>query len=113
VERRRSKRVDSIKPLGVDFPDEDDRPAGIKYGRALNIGRGGAEVEIRSSTPFSIPVGRELRLTIPFGGKAIPVRGRVVHGRQTDERQVVVGVLFTEILPDDRRTIADFIRERV
>ena len=111
MEKRGAKRKDAIKPVGIDFPDEDDPPAGIQHGRTLNISRGGAEVEIRSSAPFSIPIGRELRLTMPLRGRAIPVRGRVVHRRRANERQVVVGVAFAELLPNDRRALAASLGE--
>ena len=106
MERRRTKRVESVKPVTIEFPDSDDWLA-----FTLNLSQAGAAVEIMSSDPFSIPVDRELLLTIDLGEKVVPARGRVIYQRQKDERQVVVGVLFTEILPDDRQAIAGFLRK--
>ena len=111
MEKRGTKRKEATNLVTVDFPDEGDRPTGVQLGRTLNINRDGASIEITSSARFSISVGTELLLTIGLGEKAIPLRGRVVHGRQANERQVVVGVLFTEILPDDRRALVAFLWE--
>lgn len=110
MERRRAKRVDSVNLVTVDFPDADKQPPTSHLGRTLNLSPGGAAIEISSSGPLSVAKGTELLLTIVLGEQTILAHGEVVYERQVDERQVVVGVMFTGMLPDDLQVLLGFLR---
>ena len=113
MERRQHKRVESINFVTIKSPDGEDTVSNAQVARTLNLTPAGAKIEVTSSAPFSISVGRGLLLTIALGEKIITVRGRVVHEKQVGARKVIVGVFFAEILPDARQVIADFIRGEV
>ena len=111
MERRRTRRIASVHPVTIDFPEGDNPLADGPSAQTLDISLCGAAVEITSSSPFSIPVGRELFLTITLGEKAISALGRVVYERPRGERQAVVGVCFIELSPDDRHALLDSVGE--
>ena len=111
MERRQSKRVITVNPVRIQFTEGDNPLANGQSAHTINMSRGGAAIEISSPTPFTITVGREVLLKIALAKEVIAVRGRVIHDKQLSAREVVVGILFTEMLPRDRQALAAFLRE--
>jgi c-di-GMP-binding flagellar brake protein YcgR len=110
LEKRRTERVESVNLVSIETQDEYNQLTAGQLARTLDISTAGAKIEITSSVPFSIPVHEGLMFTIALGEKVIPVQGRVVHEKKVSVNQVILGIEFTEVLPEDRKAIADFLR---
>ena len=95
--------------VSVELPEEHNQLTSAHMARTLDISAAGAKVEVTSSVPFSIPVGEELLFTIALGESTVALEGRIVHMQQENERQILLGIEFTSVPEDDRRTIRDFI----
>lgn len=110
MEKRRVRRIESVNFVSIEVPDEHNQLTSAHMARTLDLSPAGAKVEITSSVPFTIPIGDKLLFTIALGDSVVALRGRIVGKKQKSERQVVLGIEFLNPLPDDRRTISDFLR---
>ena len=110
LDKRRTERVESVNLVSIEAQDELNQLTAGQLVRTLNISPAGARIEITSSVPFSIPVHEGLMFTIALGENVIPVRGRVAYEKEISESQIIVGIEFTEVLPEDRKAISDFLR---
>ena len=109
MERRRTTRVESVNLVRIESEDEENRLTSGQSARTLDLSTGGAKVEITSAEPFSVPLGRELRFTMTLDEKVVPARGRVVYERWETDEKTIVGIEFTELAPEDRQAIEDFL----
>jgi uncharacterized protein (TIGR02266 family) len=105
-ERRRFPRIQLALTVQLRFPSAE---AALESS-TVDISEGG--VFIRMPNPR--PEGTVIRLLLHVGGRVLEIGGVVVRSIRAGEGEPVgIGVLFTELRPDDATFVQTLVRERL
>lgn len=105
-DRRRFPRIQLALTVGLRFPSTE----AVQESRTVDISEGGAF--IRMSQPRA--EGTTIRLQLDVGGRKLAIGGVVVRCVRPGEGEPPgIGVLFTELRPEDAVFVQGLVRERL
>lgn len=107
-ERREHPRL-SVEETRVHLGGLEMRgiPANLSVIRTQNLSLGGLRLELKGYYP--VLGGSTLELGLNIGNEILRVKGRVIYVQRLEEGRSALGMQFTDIGPDARKKIADFL----
>ena len=111
--RRKFSRIDEKVPLSYRVRDVADSK-GSETGQRVSINIGGGGLLFSVEEPVAISTVMDIEIELPASPIPMSVVGRVVRVEEIDEsKRYDVGIEFLEICDEDRRSLDEFIRDRL
>ncbi|MGQ9656015.1 MAG: PilZ domain-containing protein [Thermodesulfobacteriota bacterium] len=103
-EKRRFPRLDSSHLISYTHFDQAKNPVEMGMCKTLDLSQGGVTIQ----THRSFPVNSQLEMEIALEERLVKARGVIVHVREVGSQLYDVGVCFTEMNEEDRKSIMEF-----